>query len=165
MFHPTDYSKTTITTTNGANTTITLGKLKESTLKVLSHEDIEEAGELLHNILQDALVMCEEECCAEEASVVDFVALGQALVASLINEYAISPDEKKKLQEQLAVARAEIVSLQRELGAIVQRDADKNHEKRLNSFKSRKYPPSFKESSTYSTNSNEVHSPYSNKEK
>lgn len=140
-------------------------KSLKSLRKELTEDDIAPAGELLHNILQDAMITCEEECCQDALSKLDFTELGQTLVRTLIGEYLITSAAKEDLENELRETKKLVARLGKELKEIASNEVQEQHDKRLANFKSRKYPPSFKESSTYSTNSNAVHSPYSNKEK
>jgi len=137
----------------------------KSLRKEFTQDDIAPAGELLHNILQDAMITCEEDCCQDFFSKIDFTELGQALVRTIIGEYLISNSDKEILEKEIRENKKLIARLDKALKELTSEGAQAQHDKKLADFKSRKYPPSFKESSTYSTNSNAVHSPHSNKDK
>lgn len=69
----------------------------------ISEEQVEEMADLLDNILQDALVICEEECCEEQATKLDVNAISRSIVKIITQDLLLPKfdvlEYKKQIQD------------------------------------------------------------------
>ena len=94
-------------TSNFDNTSNTL---KQS--RGLSEEQLDEMSGLLDNILQDALVTCEEECCAEQADKIDINAISRKIVKMLTEDLLLPKFDVLEYQKQINKLKKELQEAQ-----------------------------------------------------
>jgi hypothetical protein len=111
----------------------------EPETKTLTSENVEEVAELLHNILQDALVICEEDCCSNENTKIDFTAVSRSIIKSIIDEYSIGTEEKTGLLKKISNYQVELSQLRKQILTDNHKHVEGLHDKKLNEFKSRNY--------------------------
>lgn len=141
-------SKVTYTTTKNENMykqaygTVTIPVIDtkpELEVKTLTLENAEEVAELLHNILQDALVICEEDCCSSENTKIDFTAVSRSIIKAIIDEYSIGIEEKAGLLKKISNYQVELSQLRKQVLMDNHKHVEGLHDKKLNDFKSRNY--------------------------
>lgn len=111
----------------------------ELEVKTLTLENAEEVAELLHNLLQDALITCEEECCSNENIKVDFTAVSRSIIKAIIDEYSIGTEEKAGLLKKISNYQVELSQLRKQILMDNHKHVEGLHDKKLNDFKSRNY--------------------------
>jgi len=99
------------TTTNSTNVTITptinghkfsVGTKAPIVNKhAISEEQIEEMAALLDNILQDALVICEEDCCEDQATKIDVNAISRSIVKTITQDLLLPKFDVLEYQKQI----------------------------------------------------------------
>lgn len=107
--------------------------------KTLTLENADEVAELLHNILQDSLVICEEECCSNENTKIDFTAVSRSIIKAIIDEYSIGTEEKTRLHKKISEYQVELSQLRKQILTSNHNHVEGLHDKKLNDFKSRTY--------------------------
>jgi len=108
-------------------------------VKVLTVEDVEEVAQMLHNLLQDSLITCEEDCCIEESNKIDFTDISLNIIKLITADYSIGVEEKQQLMSKLAATQLDLSNLKKQMIMSNHKEAEGLHEKRLNNFKSRSY--------------------------
>lgn len=124
-----EYYQKAKTYTNNVVYTATQNK-KELGLATLSEEDVSEAAPLLENILQDALLQCNESCCADVS--VDLQKLAENIIKTLLTSFSIPNVEKQGYLHTIERLKQEINQLKYDNYAPQQNSKtfsryDKNH--------------------------------------
>jgi hypothetical protein len=80
----------------------------------LSEEQLEEMSAMLDNILQDALITCEEACCADEADKIDINAISRTIVKTLTEDLLLPKFDVLEYQKQINELRKQLAESNKE---------------------------------------------------